>query len=216
MKTSLATAVSVVGVLLSGTAAYSMNTTILSRTSAEAASAAALAPASTTSTEATTTSEVLDGGRVEEASTGSSIGGATTPQVSATPFDSTPEVAAQTPPAVLSSAPSTTAPGATYDLGKLGNVSLRSSNGFVEVLSISSTWTVERIHGNGRLSLVFTKASERYVLDVTADGSTLQTTLTNQTPPPVTTTAPRHETKERHEEDDEDEGHEDDESERDD
>ena len=217
MKTSLATTLSIIGVLASGTAAYSMNTVMLNNSTPDTASSATMPEASASVPQVTGYAPTASG-RVEQAST---VADMQSVPVSATPAvaqASSSSAATASQQAQTTATASTAVQGATYDLGKLGSVTLRASSGFVEVLSVASTWSVERIHGNGRLSLIFTKASERYVLDVTANGTALKTTLSNQTSAPATTTAPMREPHEDEDEEDHEdhEDHEESEAERDD
>jgi hypothetical protein len=193
-----------------------MNTVMLNNSTSDTASSATMPEASTSIPQVTGYVPTASG-RVEQAST---VADMQAVPVTATPAgaQSSSSSAATASQQAQTTAPASTAvQGATYDLGKLGSVTLRASSGFVEVLSLASTWSVERIHGNGRLSLIFTKASERYVLDVTANGTTLKTTLSNQTPPPTTAPKREHDEDDEHHEHHEDhEDHEENEAERDD
>lgn len=195
---SLSSVLSVVGVLAAAGAAYATNSTVMNTASPTETRPEAVSTASASMSPAplSTSPTSLDSPAVSIAALPDQLQ-TVTPATPGFELPATRTPAPASPTAATSSGSS--APVAAYDLGRLGRVSLRATEGFVEVVSLNSTWSVERIHGNNRLVLVFSKGGERFAFDVRAAGTSMTTNLVDQTPPPPTTTSPRdHESDDDH------------------
>lgn len=201
MKKSIATIISVAGVLGAGAAAYAVNSSVLSATSSNDLVAATAAVA----TFAPGGSTVTPGGGVVSAG---SAAAAPTTIASATPATVAP----------LSSTPVPSSTRTSYKVGTAGNVVLDSAGGVLTIAGVNPAagWTATRTLGGTQTATVhFTSATMRVEFVATLSNGTVGVDVTSVALPPPSTTRPYDDDDDdRYEDhDDEHEDHDDDEHE---
>ncbi len=195
MKKSIATVISVAGVLGAGAAAYAVNSSVLSATSSNELVAATAAVA----TFAPDGSTVTPGGSVVAA------GGA----------PATPTTVAATTPATVAPLSSTPVPSSTrtsYKVGTAGNVVLDSAGGVLTIAGVSpaSGWTATKTLGGTQTATVhFTSSTVRVEFVATLSNGVVGVDVTSVALPPPSTNRPYDDDDDDRYEDHDDEHHED-------
>jgi hypothetical protein len=197
MKTKIATALSIVGVLGAGSAAALVNTQILDSTSESSASAAVLPPAATVDLPVPTTT--IDDDRDTTSTT-----------IASRPATTSISVA---PPAT--SPPVTASPAAEYltafNVGDAGVVTVDVVNGRLILVDVEAApgWTVASMEeDDGDVEVKFASATVRVEFEARFDGSTIRPSVSSEALP-TGTPAPASPTTSVHQDDDDDD-HEDD------
>lgn len=194
MRSSIATVVSIVGVAVTSVAAYSFNTVILS------SSDGVVSVADSTVTEVQS-SPVSSPGNVTQATVGTSVAGVTGAEASL-PFVTSVETSPTLVPRTLARQDQTV----TYDLGRLGTITVRESADVVSLVTAQSAWRVASTSQGKQTSVRFSNAAEEYVFVIYSALGSLTTTLTETTPARQTpSTVPRQRDTERDDDDDDDE-----------
>lgn len=206
MKKSIATIISVAGVLGAGAAAYAVNSSVLSATSSNELVAATV-PVATFA---------------PSGSTGTPGGGVVTAgAVAAAPTTSTATTPATVAP--LSSTPVPSSTRTSYKVGSAGNVVLDSADGVLTIAGVSPAagWTATKTLGGTHTATVhFTSSTMRVEFVATLSNGAVSVDVTSVALPPPTTSRPYddddddryedHDDDDHHDEDHHDEDHDDD------
>lgn len=203
MKSSVATLFSIVGVAVSGAAAYSFNTVILSSPQTPTAFVEPYVP--TTQNSYVLQSSTVPGGGVATQEGAVDSAGSVATETSI-PFASQTEAATTLESRTLARQDQTV----TYDLGRLGTITVREAGDVVGVVAAQSSWRVSSTSQGSKTSVRFVSSTEEYMFTISSSRGALTTTLAETTPArKTTTTVPRPRSEEREdEEDEEDEEHE--------
>jgi hypothetical protein len=197
MKKSIASVISVAGVLGAGAAAYAVNTSVLNATSSNNL-AAVTAPVETF-------------GSTDPADSSGTVGGAGI--AVAPPAAATPATVAQAPAAVppttaasanltpvavapLSSTPVAASSLTTYKVGTAGSVVIDAADGLLAVASATPAagWTARKVvHGSTHSEVVFSSSTMKVYFEATlSNGFVLTSVRSEAVAPPVTVRPPRH------------------------
>jgi hypothetical protein len=220
MKKSIATVISVAGVLGAGAAAYAVNTSVLSATSSNDL-VVATAPADTF---ADLVAPMAPGA---VAAAGSPTTAAaplvpTAPSQPATPVATTAPAPLIAPVMVapLSSTPVATSSLTTYKVGTVGSVVLDTADGRLSIVSATPAagWTARKLTPSATSSkVVFTSSTMTVTFDATLANGSVSTNVTSAAvTPPVVVRPPRQDDDGDHDDDHEDHENDDDHDEEDD
>jgi hypothetical protein len=206
MKTSLASALSVAGVVAAGAAAFALNTAVLTTGASDAGTIT-----STTAQTATETGFLAPGGA---SASGAQASGDTLP---------VNQSGAADPGAVTTESTQVAATLTTYKVGTAGSVVLDSADGTLSVRNIvpSAGWTAEpaRTDADGTVRVHFVKGSSRLEFVARINNGKTTVEVNNDSAPTAATRPPRSDDDDEHEEreheggEHEDDEHEDDEHE---
>lgn len=205
MKKSIATVISVAGVLGAGAAAYAVNSSVLSATSSNNLAAATVPTfaQSAAAVVADTDLQATDGG------VGASGSEAVAPLAA-------PASTTTAPPATVAPLSSTQVPASTrtsYKVGSAGTVVLDSADGVLTIAGVNpaANWTATRTAGGARTATVhFTSATMRVEFVATLSNGSIGVNVNSVSRQPPAATRPHDDDDDRYEDhDDRHEDHED-------
>lgn len=229
MKKSIASVISVAGVLGAGAAAYAVNTSVLTATSSNNLAAVTAPVATFGSTDTAEPSGNVGGSGIAVAPPAA----ATPATVAQAPAAAAPAAPAATPTtapakvtpvavAPLSSTPVAASSLTTYKVGTAGAVVIDAADGLLAVASATPAagWTARKIvHSSTHSEVVFSSSTMTVYFEATLSNGSVSTSVRSEAvAPPVTVRPPRHddddddddhEEHHRHDDDDDDD-HEDD------
>lgn len=197
MKKSIATVISVAGVLGAGAAAYAVNTSVLSATSSNDYVAAA--PVDMFGADGLTAT-TLTGGQI------ASAGAPVLSPATVTPAASAVTVAAPATVAPLSSTPVPASTRTTYKVGTAGSVVLDTAGGTLSVVSLSPSagWTASKVQSApGIASVVFTSSTMKVEFTGTLVSGSVDVDVTSTAIQPPATSRPHHDDDDERDHDDE-------------
>lgn len=184
MKKSIATIISVAGVLGAGAAAYAVNSSVLSATSSNdliAATTSVATFATDGSTDSPSGDVVVAGAAVASPLTIASATPSTVAPLSTTPGTVAP----------LSSTPVPSSTRTSYKVGAAGSVILDSAGGVLTIAGVSPAtgWTATRTIGGAQTATVhFTSATMRVEFVATLSNGAVGVDVTSVALPPPSTT----------------------------
>ena len=187
MKKSIATVISVAGVLGAGAAAYAVNSSVLSATTSNGLTAATVA------TFAPSGSTVTPGGGVVAAGSGDTASPAPIAPASETPASVAPATTTAATVAPLSSTPVPASTRTSYKVGAAGTVVLDSADGVLTIAGVNPAagWTATKTTGGTRTANVhFTSATMRVEFVATLSNGAIGVDVNSVALAPPTTTRP--------------------------